>query len=353
MNILYYVHCKSDEYEIQPGGILMIVLVTGCTGFIGFHLSKRLVDEGHDVIGIDSMNDYYDVSLKEARLNQIISNKNFIFKKTNLLDHVALQKIFDQFMPEVVINLGAQAGVRYSLENPQSYVDSNITGFLNILEHCKRKKIKHLIYASSSSVYGMNTQMPFMTGHSVDHPISIYAATKRTNELFAHTYSYLYDLPTTGLRFFTVYGPWGRPDMALFLFTKAILNKQPIQIFNNGNMLRDFTYINDIVEAIVRLIPLPPKKKEIKELTPAMSTAPFEVFNIGNQNPVKLTNFIEAIEKKLNMKAIKEYMPLQPGDVPDTIADVGELYEKIGFRPETSIEKGVSQFIDWYLDFYK
>lgn len=330
----------------------MVVLVTGCTGFIGFHVAKRLLDDGTDVIGVDNMNDYYDVSLKEARLKQLLPYEKFHFMKTDLVNHQALEHIFDEFEPEVVINLGAQAGVRYSLENPQSYIDSNITGFLNILEQCKRKNIKHLIYASSSSVYGMNKTVPFKTTHPVDHPISIYAATKRANELFAHTYSHLYDLPTTGLRFFTVYGPWGRPDMALFLFVKAILNQEPIHIYNHGNMLRDFTYIDDIVEVIIRLIPLPPKRKQVDQLTPAVSTAPFEVFNIGNENPVKLTDFIEAIEEKLNREAIKVYKPLQPGDVPKTIADVTDLYEKINFRPKTSIKKGISQFIDWYLDFY-
>lgn len=331
----------------------MVILVTGCSGFIGFHLSKRLLEKGYIVIGIDNVNDYYQISLKKDRLKQLLPYKDFHFHKVSLEDRTKLQDIFKQYQPEIVINLGAQAGVRYSLENPQSYVDSNVTGFLNILELCKKGNIKHLIYASSSSVYGMNTEYPFKTSDPVDHPVSIYAATKRANELFAHTYSHLFGLPTTGLRFFTVYGPWGRPDMALFLFTKAIIGKQPIKLYNYGEMERDFTYIDDIVEAIIRLIPLPPQLEKADRLSPAVSTAPFRIYNIGNNQPVKLSEFVEAIEEKLGIQAVKDYLPMQPGDVPKTYADVEDLYKKIGYRPQISVREGISKFIDWYLDYYK
>ncbi|WAA08591.1 NAD-dependent epimerase [Fervidibacillus albus] len=330
----------------------MVHIVTGCAGFIGFHLTKRLLEDGEQVIGIDNMNDYYDASLKKKRLEKLLPYEQFSFFQMNLEEREGLEKIFDTYEPDVVVNLGAQAGVRYSLENPQSYVDSNVTGFLNILELCKKHEVKHLIYASSSSVYGLNTKMPFQTKDAVDHPISIYAATKRTNELFAHTYSYLYKLPTTGLRFFTVYGPWGRPDMALYRFTEAIVQGKPIQLYNYGNMKRDFTYIDDIVEAIIRLIPLAPVGDEKEVQSPEKSTAPFRIYNIGNNQPVKLSEFIEAIEQKLGKKAMKQYLPLQPGDVPETYADVEDLYEKIGFRPQTSVNEGVQKFIDWYLAYH-
>ncbi|WAA13138.1 NAD-dependent epimerase [Fervidibacillus halotolerans] len=330
----------------------MGIIVTGCAGFIGFHLTKRLLKDGNWVIGIDNMNDYYDPSLKEKRLAQLLPYETFTFFQIDLENKKGLENIFDTFKPEVVINLGAQAGVRYSLENPQSYIDSNMTGFLNILEESKRLKVKHLIYASSSSVYGLNKKMPFRTSDRVDHPISIYAATKRANELFAHAYSYLYNLPTTGLRFFTVYGPWGRPDMALFRFTEAIFQGETIQLYNYGNMKRDFTYIDDIVEAIVRLIPQAPVERKEKELsTSQVSVVPFRLYNIGNNQPVKLMELIHAIEEYLGKKAIIQYLPLQPGDVPETYADVDDLYETIDFRPKTSVKEGVRKFIDWYLEF--
>lgn len=330
-----------------------MILITGCAGFIGFHLTKRLLEDGFDVIGIDNLNDYYDVSLKKSRLNLLLPFSSFTFKKVNLEDKQEISEIFKHYQPSVVINLGAQAGVRYSLTNPQAYVDSNITGFLNVLEECKRIKVKHLIYASTSSVYGMNDKLPFATEQPVDHPISVYAATKRANELFAHTYSHLFGLPTTGLRFFTVYGPWGRPDMALFSFTKSLLNKEPIKVFNYGIMKRDFTYVDDVVESIVRLIPLPPVPNSSCILKPNQSKAPFQIFNIGNNNPVNLIRFIDALEEKLGIKAKKEFLPLQEGDVPETFADVEDLFSKINFRPKTSVEEGIGKFIDWYKDYYK
>lgn len=330
-----------------------MILVTGCAGFIGFHLTKRLLEDGFEVIGIDNLNEYYDVSLKKSRLNLLLPFSSFTFKKINLEDKQEIFEIFEHHQPSVVINLGAQAGVRYSLINPQAYVDSNITGFLNILEECKRIKVKHLIYASTSSVYGLNDKLPFATEHPVDHPISVYASTKRANELFAHTYSHLFGLPTTGLRFFTVYGPWGRPDMALFLFTKSILNNEPIKIFNYGLMKRDFTYVDDIIESIVRLIPLPPVPNSSCNLQPNQSKAPFQIFNIGNNSPVNLIKFIDAIEEKLGIKAKKEFLPLQEGDVPETFADVEDLFRKINFCPKTSVEEGIGKFIDWYKDYYK
>ncbi len=330
-----------------------MILITGCAGFIGFHLTKRLLKDGFEVVGIDNLNDYYDVSLKKSRLNLLLPCSGFTFKKVNLEDKQEINEIFNHHQPTVVINLGAQAGVRYSLTNPHAYVDSNITGFLNILEESKRVKVKHLIYASTSSVYGMNDKLPFATEQPVDHPISVYAATKRTNELFAHTYSHLFGLPTTGLRFFTVYGPWGRPDMALFLFTKSILNNEPIKIFNYGLMKRDFTYVDDIIESIVRLIPLPPIPNSSRNLQPNQSKAPFQIFNIGNNSPVNLIKFIDAIEEKLGINAKKEFLPLQDGDVPETFADVEDLFSKINFQPKTSIEEGIGKFIDWYKDYYK
>jgi UDP-glucuronate 4-epimerase len=332
------------------------VLVTGTAGFIGSHLSKRLLQEGFRVIGIDNINDYYDVNLKFSRLERLLSQDNFNFEKVSLENKEEIESIFTKYNPEIVVNLAAQAGVRYSLENPHAYIDANIVGFMNILEGCRHFNVEHLIYASSSSVYGANTSLPFSVHDNVDHPMSLYAATKKANELMAHTYSQLFGIPTTGLRFFTVYGPWGRPDMALFLFTKAIINGEPIKIFNNGQMMRDFTYVDDIVESIYRLTL---KKTEPnpdwngKNPDPGTSYAPYKVYNIGNNNPVNLMEFIKAIEEKLGIEAKKEYLPLQAGDVPRTYADVEDLYRDIDFRPKTSIENGISNFIEWYLDYYK
>jgi len=332
----------------------MSILVTGVAGFIGSHLSKRLLNEGYEVIGIDNINDYYDPKLKLDRLEWIKHHK-FKFEKASLEDREKINDIFIEYKPAIVVNLAAQAGVRYSLVNPYAYIDANIVGFMNILEACRHYNVEHLIYASSSSVYGANTKMPFSVHDNVDHPVSLYAATKKANELMAHTYSHLYGLPTTGLRFFTVYGPWGRPDMALFLFTKAIINGEPIKVFNNGNMMRDFTYIDDIVESIYRLIqkkPEPNPNWDGKKPDPGTSYAPYRVYNIGKSNPVNLMNFITAIEEKLGIEAKKEFLPLQAGDVPATYADVEDLYNEINFRPQTSIKEGVSKFIDWYLDYY-
>src|SRR5690625_4492039 len=303
------------------------IIVTGTAGFIGYHLSQRLLLEGYYIIGLDNMNDYYDVKLKKDRLSQI-TNKRFSFIELDLEDKNSINRLFQKCKPNVVINLAAQAGVRYSLENPHAYINSNIVGFTNILEACRHYNVEHLIYASSSSVYGANTTKPFSTSDNIDHPLSLYAATKKSNELMAHTYSHLYGLPTTGLRFFTVYGPWSRPDMALFLFTKAIVNDESIDVFNHGNMMRDFTYIDDIVECITRLIKRPAKPNPDWSGThpdPGSSYAPYKVYNIGNNNPVKLMDFIEAIEKKLGKKAKKNYLPLQAGDVPETYANVEDL----------------------------
>ncbi|MBM7599927.1 UDP-glucuronate 4-epimerase [Virgibacillus halotolerans] len=330
------------------------VLVTGSAGFIGSHLSRRLLKEGHRVIGIDNINDYYDPKLKEDRLAEL-NHENFTFVKTDLEDLDTINQTFNQYRPEIVINLAAQAGVRYSLENPHAYINSNVVGFTNILEACRHYKVEHLIYASSSSVYGANTSKPFSTSDNIDHPLSLYAATKKSNELFAHTYSHLYGLPTTGLRFFTVYGPWGRPDMALFLFTKAIVNDEPIDVFNHGNMMRDFTYVDDIVESITRLTKRPAQSNPDwsgANPDPGSSYAPYKVYNIGNNSPVRLMDFIEAIENKLGKTAKKNFLPLQAGDVPETYANVEDLFRDIDFKPETSIQDGVNKFIDWYLEYY-
>lgn len=330
------------------------IIVTGAAGFIGSHLSKRLMSEGHQVIGIDNVNDYYSTQLKEDRL-KMIENENFTFYRTDLEKLGTINEIFEKHQPSIVINLAAQAGVRYSLENPHAYINSNIVGFTNILEACRHFKIEHLIYASSSSVYGANTTKPFTTSDNIDHPLSLYAATKKSNELMAHTYSHLYNLPTTGLRFFTVYGPWGRPDMALFLFTKAIVNDEPIDVFNHGEMMRDFTYVDDIVESITRLTQRPAQKNDDwsgANPDPGSSYAPYKVYNIGNNSPVLLMDFIEAIEKKLDKKAKKNYLPLQPGDVPETYANVEDLFRDIDFQPQTTIQAGINEFIDWYLDYY-
>lgn len=332
----------------------MKVLITGAAGFIGSHLAKKLISQGYEIIGVDNINDYYDPKLKEDRLKSIGEN-NFTFYKVTLEDSDKLEEIFKQQHPDVVVNLAAQAGVRYSLENPRAYIDSNIVGFVNVLECCRHYDVKHLIYASSSSVYGANTSKPFSTSDNIDHPLSLYAATKKSNELMAHTYSHLYNLPTTGLRFFTVYGPWGRPDMALFKFTKAIVNDETIDVYNHGNMMRDFTYVDDIVEAISRLVEKPAQPNPEwsgAHPDPSSSYAPYKIYNIGNNSPVRLMEFVEAIENKLNKSAKKNYMDLQPGDVPETYANVDDLFRNIDFKPETTIQDGVNKFIDWYLDYY-
>ena len=332
------------------------ILITGAAGFIGFHLSRKLCSLGYAVTGIDNLNDYYEVSLKEARLNILKSTEGFTFHKLDITDKKAIDSLFEKSTFKYVVNLAAQAGVRYSLTNPYAYLESNLHGFLNILEDCRHNKVEHLIYASSSSVYGANKTMPFSVHHNVDHPISLYAATKKSNELMAHTYSALFNLPTTGLRFFTVYGPYGRPDMALFIFTKAILEGKPIDVYNHGKMKRDFTYVDDIVEGIVRLIPtIPTGDKSWNGATPdaASSFAPYRLYNIGNNSPVELMHFIEVIEDKIGKKAVKNLLPIQEGDVPETYADVDALTEAVGFKPSTSIETGIGNFISWYKEYYK
>jgi UDP-glucuronate 4-epimerase len=334
----------------------MNFLVTGAAGFIGFHVSQRLLAAGHQVVGIDNLNDYYDVNLKHARLNLIKADPGFTFIEMDLADRDAMASLFDQQKFQRVIHLGAQAGVRYSIENPHAYADSNLTGHLNILEGCRHHKIEHLLYASSSSVYGLNRKMPFSTEDSVDHPVSLYAATKKANELMSHTYSHLYQLPTTGLRFFTVYGPWGRPDMALFKFTRAMIAGEAIDVYNQGQMKRDFTYIDDIAEAIVRLQDVIPQQDDnwtVETGSPATSSAPYRVYNIGNSQPVTLMSYIEAIEKALGITAKKNLMPMQPGDVLETSADTEALFKAIGFKPQTGVEEGVKNFVGWYRDFYR
>jgi len=333
----------------------MKILVTGVAGFIGFNLSSRLLKEGHEVYGIDNLNDYYDVTLKKNRLAIVEKESKFTFVLGDLADRDKIKDLFETHQFDYVINLAAQAGVRYSIENPASYIDSNMVGFGNILEGCRHSGVKHLVYASSSSVYGLNTNMPFSVRHNVDHPISLYAASKKANELMAHTYSYLYNLPTTGLRFFTVYGPWGRPDMALFLFTKAILADEPIKVFNNGDMQRDFTYIDDIVEGVVRVMNTVPKADpdwSSDKPTPSSSCVPYKLYNIGNNQPISLMAFIEAIETAIGKKAKKNYLPLQAGDVPATYADVNDLIKDTGFKPSTSVEEGINNFIKWYRTYY-
>lgn len=332
------------------------ILITGGAGFIGFHLSKTLLKDGVNVVAIDNMNDYYDVALKEGRLNILKEYDNFTFYKMDLKDKEAIDNLFKKYRFDYVINLAAQAGVRYSITNPYAYVDSNLIGFINILEACRNYPVKHLLYASSSSIYGGNKVAPFSTEHQVDHPVSLYAATKKSNELMAHTYSHLYGIPTTGLRFFTVYGPWGRPDMAYFSFTDNILSDKPIKVFNYGKMERDFTYIDDIVEGIYKLIPLAPKaNKEWDETKDKLSEsfAPYKVYNIGNNQPVQLEKFISTLEDKLGKKAIKNYMDMQPGDVLRTYADVSDLEKTIDFKPSTSIEEGLENFVKWYKEFYE
>lgn len=329
------------------------ILVTGAAGFIGYHLSEKLLANGKQVIGLDSLNDYYDVGLKRRRLEELRKHPNFSFHQLDLGDRTAIEAFFAQNSFNKVAHMAAQAGVRYSIENPHAYAQSNLIGFLNILEGCRQGKIKHLVYASSSSIYGSNKNMPFTIDQSVDHPVSLYAATKKSNELMAHTYSHLYNLPTTGLRFFTVYGPWGRPDMAPMLFAKAIFAGDPIKVFNQGNMRRDFTYVADIVEGVVQALdhhphPLPPGSP----LTPGNSTVPYRVYNIGNGKPVALLNFIEILEKAIGKEAKKEFMPMQPGDVKETYADISELQAAIGFQPKTPIEVGIPAFVDWYRQYY-
>lgn len=332
------------------------ILVTGAAGFIGFHLSKKLLEQGEQVVGLDNLNDYYDVDLKLDRLKLIENKNNFSFNELDLGDQKQMKTLFSKERFQIVIHLAAQAGVRYSLINPHAYLDSNLTGFLNILEGCRHHEVEHLVYASSSSVYGSNTRMPFSIHHNVDHPVSLYGVTKKANELMAHSYSSLFNLPCTGLRFFTVYGPWGRPDMALFLFTKAIIEGKPIQVFNHGKMKRDFTYIDDIVEGIIRVMnrtALPNPKWDGQSPDPGTSYAPYQLYNIGNNNPVELMRFINTIEECLGRKANMELMELQPGDVPATYADVDDLMNDVGFKPSTSIERGIREFISWYRDYYK
>jgi UDP-glucuronate 4-epimerase len=331
-------------------------LVTGAAGFIGMHTSLRLLARGDRVIGLDNLNDYYDVSLKQARLARLQSYASFSFHQLDVADREGVAALFSAEKPERVIQLAAQAGVRYSLTNPHAYINSNVQGFTNILEGCRHSEVQHLVYASSSSVYGGNTALPFSEHHNIDHPISLYAATKKANELMAHTYSHLFGLPTTGLRFFTVYGPWGRPDMALFLFTKAILAGQPIDIFNHGNMVRDFTFVDDIVEGVIRVADKPAAPDPAFHAAnpdPATSNAPYRVFNIGNNQPTPLMDYIQALESALGRTAKKNYLPMQPGDVPATAANTDELAACVGFKPNTPVRDGVARFVDWYRTYYK
>ena len=334
----------------------MKILVTGAAGFIGFHTAKLLLARGDEVIGLDNLNPYYDVTLKEARLAQLRPHNRFHFVKAALEDRAAVDKIFAEHRPERVIHLAAQAGVRYSLTNPHAYIDSNIVGFLNILEACRHSAAEHLVYASSSSVYGANTAMPFSVHQNVDHPLSLYAATKKANELMAHTYSHLYRLPVTGLRFFTVYGPWGRPDMSMFLFTERIINGDPIDVYNQGHHSRDFTYIDDIVAAVARCcdrIATPNPSWSGENPDPGTSAAPYRLYNIGNHSPIQLMDYIACIERAVGKTAIKNFLPMQPGDVPATFADVDDLKSDIGFAPKTPIEDGVKRFVAWYREYYR
>ena len=333
----------------------MKVLLTGSAGFIGMHCVERLLARGDAVVGVDNLNDYYEVSLKEARLARIAGHESFSFHRVSVEDRNAMASLFAEEKPDRVIHLAAQAGVRYSLENPHAYIDANLQGFVNILEGCRHNNIEHLVYASSSSVYGGNEQMPFSEHHSVDHPVSLYAATKKANELMAHTYSHLYGLPTTGLRFFTVYGPWGRPDMALFMFTRAMLAGDTINVFNSGRMVRDFTYIDDIVEGVIRVLDKvaePNPDFDPLQPDPQTSAAPFRVFNIGNGNPTPLMDYIGALEAALGITAKKNMMPMQPGDVPATSADTSELFKWVGFAPDTDVRDGVKRFVEWYLAYH-
>jgi UDP-glucuronate 4-epimerase len=334
----------------------MRVLLTGAAGFIGMHIAQRLLERGDEVLGLDNLNDYYEVSLKEARLSRLTGHPNFRFVKMDVADRSGMAELFAREKPQGVIHLAAQAGVRYSLKNPHAYVDSNLVGFVNILEGCRHARVEHLVYASSSSVYGGNTKMPFSEHDNVDHPVSLYAATKKANELMAHTYSHLYGLPATGLRFFTVYGPWGRPDMALFLFTRAILENRPIDVYNHGNMQRDFTYIDDIVEGVVRVLDKPAQPSPVfdsNQPDPGASNAPYRVFNIGNNQPVSLMDYIEALESALDKAAEKNFLPMQAGDVPATYADTAELDTWVGFKPNTPVGEGVARFVAWYREHYQ
>jgi len=333
----------------------MKILVTGAAGFIGYHLSEALLARGDAVVGLDNLNDYYSVALKEARLERLRRHEGFRFARVDLADRGAMERLFAEAELDAVVNLAAQAGVRYSIEHPRAYAEANLTGFLEVLEGCRHHGVKHLVYASSSSVYGANTKMPFSVHHNVDHPVSLYAASKKANELMAHSYSHLYRLPTTGLRFFTVYGPWGRPDMALFLFTKAILAGEPIKVFNHGQMKRDFTYIDDIVAGILGAldrVPEPDESWSGDAPDPGTSLAPYRIYNIGNNQPVQLMHMIEVLEDALGAKAEKQMMPMQPGDVPATFADVDDLARDAGYAPTTPIEVGIPRFVEWYREFY-
>lgn len=334
----------------------MKILVTGTAGFIGSHLAHRLLDRGDEVIGVDNVNDYYDVNLKEARLARLLDKPGFTEVREDVANREAMEALFQKHKPERVVHLAAQAGVRYSLENPHAYIDANLVGFTNILEGCRHNDVKHLVYASSSSVYGANETMPFSVHDNVDHPLSLYAASKKANELMAHTYSHLYNMPTTGLRFFTVYGPWGRPDMALFIFTKKILAGEPIDVFNHGQHRRDFTYIDDIVEGVIRTldhVAEPNPEWSGAQPDPGTSMAPYRIYNIGSNNPVELSRFIEIIEERVGKKAQKNLLPLQPGDVPATYANVDDLINDVDYKPATPVEEGIANFVDWYRDFYK
>ncbi|WP_131783756.1 NAD-dependent epimerase [Legionella gresilensis] len=334
----------------------MKILLTGCAGFIGMHTALRFLLDGNEIVGVDNLNNYYDVNLKKARLNQLNSSPDFKFYEMDVSDKEAIKELFATEKPKKVVHLAAQAGVRYSLINPHAYIDANIQGFLNILEGCRYNDVQHLVYASSSSVYGSNTSLPFDESQNIDHPISLYAATKKANELMAHTYSHLYNLPTTGLRFFTVYGPWGRPDMALFKFTQAILANKPIDIYNHGKMIRDFTYIDDIVEGIIRVtrkVATADSNFSAATPSPAISNAPYRVFNIGNNNPIPLISYISALEDALGIEAQKDYLPMQPGDVPATASNTEALNKWVDFKPNTPIAKGIKNFVDWYRYYYK
>jgi UDP-glucuronate 4-epimerase len=333
----------------------MTVLVTGAAGFIGFHVAKRLLADGHQVIGLDNLNDYYDPALKAARLAQLTPAPRFRFERVDLRDQAEIASVFQHQRPDRVVHLAAQAGVRYSLVNPHAYTDANVVGFLNVLEGCRSHRVEHLVFASSSSVYGANTKLPFSTRDNVDHPVSLYAATKKANELMAHAYAHLYGLPCTGLRFFTVYGPWGRPDMALFLFTRAILEDRTIDVFNEGRMQRDFTYVDDVVEGVVRLLaraPSPDPGWSADRPDPATSRAPYRIYNIGNDRPVELLRYIEILETCLGKTARKNLLPIQPGDVPATWADVDDLVRDIGYQPRTTVEEGIARFVEWYRAYY-
>ncbi|RJQ40750.1 MAG: NAD-dependent epimerase [Nitrospiraceae bacterium] len=331
------------------------ILVTGAAGFIGFHLARRLLETGHDIIGLDNLNEYYDVNLKKDRLAQLQECANFRFEKTDLADRCEMARVFAQYKPPLVVHLAAQAGVRYGFENPHAYADSNLVGFLNILEGCRHNPVEHLVYASSSSVYGANTNMPFSVHDNVDHPLSLYAATKKANELMAHSYSSLYGIPTTGLRFFTVYGPWGRPDMALFKFTKSILAGEPIDVYNHGRHKRDFTYIDDIIEGVIRVMqkaPVPDPSWSGQAPDPGTSFAPYRVYNIGNNRPVELLEFIKILEKNLGREAKMNMLPMQLGDVPETYAEIDDLARDAGFKPQTTVEEGIARFVEWYKGYY-